>query len=270
MRVFVPIFYPLLVLFLISCQQQDKTDAGSKKAGALWESYILIKNSFPVDIPIEGKLVAWQKMDLSASRRSRLISLLVEKGDEVRKGDFLLSLWTVGKRANLTPIDFFAPLKGRISEINYQLNDTIPEGSVILTIENRENLILKAALSPGQIYYVKRNANVTLTSGDLEIKGAVLKVDKKAQQVTVIVPNQRLKLNRDLLVRGMIHLKEVKGNYLPLNVFQESDSVSARVESYIEITIYRVGVVSDSLALIFPTIPDVNQIQIKKNLDIIK
>ncbi|RMG79347.1 MAG: HlyD family secretion protein, partial [Bacteroidetes bacterium] len=178
-----------------------------------------------------------------------------------------LHLWPLENNAGYTPLELFSPMDGIVAELYISLNDTINRGEVLLSLENRNNLTLRAKINRWQAPFIKRNTNVTLFYDSLKIKGAVLDVDKKDHWITVVVPNQQLKLETDLFVNGFVHLKNVVGDYLPANIWGEQDSLLAEIEEGTSLDIFKVGFVGDSLVLISPSLPDINEIQIKKNLD---
>lgn len=257
----------LLLLVLLNCQREKKEETTSNHSLNLWQKTDLIKDTLNVDIPIEGKLMAWRKIDLISPITARVISLLVEKKSHVKKGDLLLHLWPLENNAGYTPLELFSPMDGIVAELYISLNDTIKRGEVLLTLENRNNLTLRAKINSWQAPFIKRNTNVTLFYDTLKIKGAVLDVDKKDYWITVVVPNQQLKLETDLFVNGFVHLKNIVGDYLPAKIWGEQDSLLAEIEEGTSLNIFKVGLVGDSLVLISPSLPDINEIQIKKNLD---
>ncbi len=260
----------LLVALLWRCSSKNESPR-DVKALSVWQTIALKHDTLDVQIPIEGKLVAWKKMEISSPQTARLVSLLVEVNDEVQRGDLLLNLWPVQPRAyGFSPIDVFSPMNGIVRRVYFTLNDTVPAGKVILELENRENLILKATLNRWQLPFIKSNANVRLSDGTITIKGAVLTIDNKNSQISVIVPNRQLKLNKDLYLQGAIELNKIDGDFLPVSVFSNRDSLKALIEGEINLTLFKVGTVGDSLALVSPSLPDLKEVQIEKNLDFIE
>ncbi|MHB2150179.1 HlyD family efflux transporter periplasmic adaptor subunit [Calditrichota bacterium LG25] len=264
------LIFGLISFFIISCEPDSRPQQNAEKRLTVWQKFELRKDTLNVDIPVEGKLVAWHKMDLLAPIDSKVISLLVEKNESIKKGDLLLHLWPLSGYRNYTPVEIFSPMNGVIAELYVKLADTLKQGEMLLTIENRENLTMRAKLNHWQTPFVKRNANVTLTYHNMQIKGAVIDVDLENDWVTIIVPNQQLKIKEELLVNGYIQLQNIAGDFLPAAVFEQRDSLLAELESETMLTIYRVGMAGDSLAFIAPSLPDINEIQVKKNLDINK
>jgi len=261
-------FFGLLILLIAwNCQKNEKFESTANKSINLWQKFELIKDTLNVDIPIEGKLLAWRKIDLISPTFARVISLMVEKNSHVKKGDLLLHLWPLKNNYGYTPLELFSPMDGIVAELYISLNDTIKQSELLLTLENRKNLTLRAKINSWQASFIKRNANVTLFHDTLKIKGAVLEVDKKDYWITVVVPNEQLKLEEDFFVNGLVHLKNVTGDFLPANIWNGQDSLLAEIDEETSLNIFKVGLVGDSLVLISPSFPDVKEIQIKKNLD---
>ena len=261
------LFYTLIATLLWYCQKNDSPDKQNKKNFALWQKTEIIKDTLSVDIPIEGKLLAWRKMDLIAPLTARVVSLLVETRDRVQKEDLLLHLWPLSRYQGYTPVEIFSPMNGIVADLYVGLNDTIKQGEILLSLENRDNLTMRAKINKWQAPFIKRNANVTLFHENLKIKGAVLDVDNKDYWVTVIVPNQQLKLEEDVFVNGYIHLQNIRGNFLPADYFGQNDSILVELDEETSLNLFKVGLAGDSLILFTPSLPDINEIQIKKNLD---
>ncbi len=257
----------LVIAALGACRNKQNLSDASRTN---WVNVKVRTDTLRVHIPIEGKLTAWKKVDLLSPMRVKLIALLVEKGEPVRQGDLLMSLWPVGQGSGYSPISLYSPLKGTVAAIYFHLNDTVPPQKVLMTIENRENLILKSTVGPGALFFIQRNQNVILHFGEQKIKGAVLDVDKKSSQITVVVPNGRNRLKRDVYVYGYVDVGEVAGSFLPIRVFAGADSLSARTGSQEKLTLFKAGQVGDSLAIFYPQLPNIRQLQVKKNLDISK
>ena len=254
----------LFLLLLIACR--NKKMQNTREQNQNWQTVHLIRDTLDVKIPIEGKLLAWKKVDILSPVKARLVSLLVEQGDHVKSGDLILSLWPLDRKNNYSTIDIHTPLTGNVRSVYFAINDTIAAGKPVLTIENRKNLILKTTLSKTEMLYVEPNLNVMLFYGNRKIKGAVWEVDKKTQQVTVVVPNQQLHIKHDLYVKGYIDLGEIAGTFLPVHNFSFSDSIKARFNKDTLLTLRKAGVAQDSLILLYPDLPDTNTIQIKKIL----
>ncbi len=262
----------LFLAFLLfgACEQKSSSTPSPKGNFSIWQACDLIQDTLKVKIPIEGKLMAWHKLDLLAPMDAKVISLLVETNDPVKKGDLLMHLWPLKHLGNYTPSELFSPMDGIIAELYVNLADTVKQGELLLSIENRQNLTLRAKLYKWQIPFVKRNANVVLRYNDLQIKGAVIDIDSKEDWVTVIVPNQQLQLKEDLYLHGYIELPNTSGNFLPAPIFGENDSVLMAIDNETTLTVFRVGVVDDSLVFIAPSLPGIKTVQVKKNLDINK
>ncbi len=260
----------IFLILILACSKDNTKKEQASKSISIWQKVELIKDTLDVKIPIEGKLMAWQKIDLISPLHGKVISLIVQPDDFVNKGDLLLHLWPLSKLNQFTPIEIFAPMNGIVTKIYIHLNDSVKKGDMLLTIENRQNLTLKAKVNSWQIPYIYRNANVILFYDSLQINGAVIDIDRNENWLTIIIPNQQLKLTKNLFVNGYVYLNHINGDFLPLHLFAQRDSVLAELGSDLTITLYEVGVVDDSLALITPSLPDVDEIQIKKNLDFIK
>ncbi len=253
----------ILMLFY-ACGDQKNSNKTLQKL-TRWQTATLIHDTLQVSIPVEGKLVAWKKVDITSPVKARLVSLLVEADDRVTRGDLILSLWPIDPGNNFSTIDIHAPLSGIVRAVYFTFKDTISAGQPIITIENRENLILQTSLSYGAFAFVKPNLNVALKYRNNIIKGAVWQVDKKLQQVTIVVPNQQLHLKQDIYVTGYIDLGRVSGSFLPVTFFDLTDSVKVRFGDK-QITLQKVGSYKDSLTLVYPDLPTTAQVRVKKIL----
>ncbi len=254
----------IVMAFLVS--MLSCTTKESNKNSQLWQKASLVHDTLKVHIAIHGRLVAWKKVDILSPRRARLVSLLVEGGDRVSAGDLILSLWPIDRRNNFATLDIHAPLNGIVRKVYWNVNDTIPGNKPILTIENRENLIVRTSLSKAQLAFVRPDLNVVLRYGKKRIKGAVWKVDKQTQQIIVVVPNQQLGIREDYFVSGYIDLGRRPGTFLPRQYLGWADSAKVRVADDSILTIHRVGTADDSLIFIYPDLPEFNQIALKKIL----
>lgn len=253
----------VFLLLLFGCRNKDSSKGQGNQT---WQAVTVIRDTLRVTIPVNGKLVAWKKINILNTVQARLVALLVEKGDPVKTGDLILSLWPVNQKSNFSIIDIISPMTGVVRRIYFALNDTIPPNKPILSIENRVNLILKTTLSQGELVYVKPDLNVILVHHGKKIKGAVWEVDKKSQQITIVVPNQQNPIDQDLYVTGFIDLGKMPGVFLPARVFGYSDSLKARLDKDSVLTIQKAGYVQDSLILIYPNLSNADKIQIKKIL----
>ncbi len=257
----------LVIAALAACRNKQNLSDASRTH---WVTVKVRTDTLRVHIPIEGKLTAWKKVDLLSPMQVKLIALLVEKGEAVRQGDLLMSLWPVGQNSNYSPLNLYSPLKGNVGAVYFHLNDTVPPQKVLMTIENRDNLILKSTVSFGALFFIQRNQNVVLHFGEKKIKGAVLDVDKKSGQITVIVPNGKSRLSRDVYVYGYVDVGKVAGSFLPARLFAGTDSLKARSGTNAMFTLFKAGRVGDSLVIFYPLLPNIQELQVKKNLDISK
>ena len=257
------VFGLAFLILLLGCRNKDSANRQKTQS---WQTVSVIRDTLKVTIPIQGKLIAWKKVDILNPVPSRLVSLLVEKGDLVKSGDLILSIWPLKPHNNFSTIDITAPLSGVVRSIYFALNDTMPANKPILTIENRDNLILKTTLSQGELAYVKPDLNVILSHHGKKIKGAVWQVDKKSQRITIVVPNQQNPIKQDLYVKGFIDLGKMQGAFLPVRFFGFADSLKAKIKTDSIITIRKAGYARDSLILIDQNLPGEGKIEIKKIL----
>ncbi len=255
----------LFVLIVFACRDKDSGPKGGQSTGH-WQKAVVWHDTLDVRIPIEGKLIAWKRVDVLSPLKARLVSLLVEPGDRVHSGDLILSLWPLQAQGNFSTVDLHAPLNGVVRRVYHLLNDTIPKNKPILTIENRENLILKTTLSRAQMGYVKPDLNAVLHYGQEKIKGAVWKVDKSKQQVTIVVPNQQLGLSDDRYVDGYIDLGKQAGSFLARRYFGPVDSLKVRTSRDSLFTVQKIGIAADSLILLYPDLREFKAIEVKKIL----
>ncbi len=210
-------------------------------------------------------------VDISIPDSSVLISLLVEKGDNVTVGDLLGSLWFIKKsNKEYTPRDLRAPLSGTITELNYQVDDPIPPYSTIMKIEDLRRLKIKIKIIHNQLNIIRRYSKTIFTISGRKILGYIRKIDPAALQLEIIIPNK----NNDYMlgepISGYIDCGTLKGSFVANNYFNDKDSLYAKIEEDIMINIYKIGV-SDTLAMIYPQLFDKKEIFLpQENLTSVK
>ena len=257
-----PIFF---IIFLWFCNSQQKQDISLSKTSSLTTVKILNQKK-QVFIPVSGNPEPIKSNSLSVADSSLLISLLVEKGDNVKYHDLLGSLWIISKRREYTPKDLISPLAGTITELNYKLNTPIPPYSTILKIEYLKQLKMIVRISKHQLSIVKKFSKVIFKKNGQTLQGYVKGINHRTLELEIIIPNKEMDFTQRDRVSGLIDCGIVEGTYLPNKYFNHSDSLYVKIEDDILIYIHKIALF-DSLALISPSLYDKKEIYLfKENL----
>lgn len=260
-----------LILFLFSfCTKPERQDTISAKSSSLLPVKV-INTERNVIIPVNGIPEPLNSATIAMPDSSVLISLLVEKGDNVTIGDLLGSLWFIRKKnREYTPKDLRAPLSGTITELNYQLDSPISPYSVIIKIEDLRQLKIKVKINRNQLNIIKRYAEAVFTINKKEVRGYIRNIDPVSLQIEIIIPDKNMEYIKGESLNGYIDCGRLRGSFLSKRYFHENDSVYVKIEEDIMIYIYKTGV-SDTLALIYPSLFDKKRIFLyRENLTSVK
>lgn len=266
------VFLTGALLFFFACQIREPAPILSQKEiqPTALDSVPVYHLQAPVIISFADRPQAWQERVVFFSDSCRVIALLVEKYTRVRQGDLLASLWNLSRKTEFTPVDITAPMSGIVSELNCKLNDIIPPKLPIMILRNYENLILRINVHTSLLIYLKKGQSVRIYYGQLPVLGSIYKLDSMRGSIDIIVVNQNDLISPDSLLTGRIECGQVKGDFIPRGFFALHDTLTAMVDPDFSLSLMRLGW-SDSLALIFPPLPDRSFIKItKKSLDLVK
>ncbi|MBN2426497.1 MAG: HlyD family secretion protein [Calditrichaceae bacterium] len=241
----------------VSDNQPDKTQAEDDPAPQFVP--VLNLQNLPVRIPVSGDLTPWKQAEIAVPFESKIIASLVEPLMEVKQNDVLVSLWRLSQKYEYTPINLIAPFDGIVTHYKYAIGQVVPANKEILTVINYDNYKLTAVFDSRQIDLIKRLNKAFIKMQKLELEGYVAEVLPGDNQVSIHVPGADIGRVNFESVTGYIEAGLVSGTFIPDKYFKDQDTLRVRVDREIELTLKRFGL-SDSLALIYPNIPDQERI----------
>jgi len=260
-----------LILFLFwFCAKPEKQNDKAAKSSLLLPVKI-INTERNVIIPLKGIPEPLNSATITMPDSSVLISLLVEKGDNVTVGDLLGSLWFIRKKnREYTPKDLRAPLSGTITELNYQLDSPISPYSVIMKIEDLRQLKIKVKINRKQLNIIKPYAKAVFTINREEMEGYIRHIDPITLQMEIIIPDKNMEYIKGESISGYVDCGKLNGSFMADRYFQGKDSLYVKIEEDIMIYIYKTAI-SDTLALIYPSLFDKKEIFLyRENLTSVK
>ena len=260
-----------LILFLFwFCAKPEKQNDKAAKSSLLLPVKI-INTERNVIIPLKGIPEPLNSATITMPDSSVLISLLVEKGDNVTVGDLLGSLWFIRKKnREYTPKDLRAPLSGTITELNYQLDSPISPYSVIMKIEDLRQLKIKVKINRKQLNIIKPYAKAVFTINREEMEGYIRHIDPITLQMEIIIPDKNMEYIKGESISGYVDCGKLNGSFMSDRYFQGKDSLYVKIEEDIMIYIYKTAI-SDTLALIYPSLFDKKEIFLyRENLTSVK
>ena len=260
-----------LILFLFwFCAKPEKQNDKAAKSSLLLPVKI-INTERNVIIPLKGIPEPLNSATITMPDSSVLISLLVEKGDNVTVGDLLGSLWFIRKKnREYTPKDLRAPLSGTITELNYQLDSPISPYSVIMKIEDLRQLKIKVKINRKQLNIIKPYAKAVFTINREEMEGYIRNIDPITLQMEIIIPDKNMEYIKGESISGYVDCGKLNGSFMADRYFQGKDSLYVKIEEDIMIYIYKTAI-SDTLALIYPSLFDKKEIFLyRENLTSVK
>jgi len=231
---------------------------------AFTQTIPLIQGTFKIAIPFNGVLEPWKNIDVSLPDTAILIGVMAEEGSSVSKDELLATALISAPRKEYIPVNIISPIDGTITGIYFTLNDTIPAGGKILSVTNFDRLRIKAKLKPYQMAYVRENADAELFFDNAIFSGYVVRIIQQEHSVEILTKKEYPQLPPYGWIKGQIKGSLVKGTYIQNDFFNQNDSLKILVAGDISLTIRRVGM-ADSLALIYPTVPDVDKVSIIEN-----
>ena len=254
-----------LLLYCQSQQVEDKNKSQTKKISVYIDSVKVIKARREVSIPIKGYLNPWKVVNLSLQDSTRIISLVVEQGAIVRKGDQLASLWKIKRYGENTPIDLIAPISGIVAKSNYSINALVPKSKTIIRLENRKYFTMSVKLEEWQKRIIRKGTIVQFQLSTGIQKGWVEAIEKDYVLLKMKNTQQMLK---EVFAYGTLDCGEISGYFIKSKYFASKNPVEIKLNENIELDVFASGQ-SDSLTLIYPPLPGQNYIRIfQKTLDL--
>ncbi len=248
-------------------ENQSKKEIPEKMAVYL-DSVEIYHTHKAVYLPVEGILEPWKQIKLFLPDSARLISVLVEPGSEVKKGDLLASLWRLNRRGENTPIDLIAPINGRIETVNFRLNQYVPAYKPVISIVNSDHLTFWVSIKPAYAGRIKKRMPVELNVNGKHHSAGVNTIDYKQLKVEISLYNKDGSLPVHSFARGRIVCGVHAGDFLDRKYFLNKDSLKIQLKDNIQLTLFPAGQ-ADSLIQIYPALPGQDFIRIyQKNLDL--
>lgn len=259
----------ILILSQLACSgatgERSGKDLG-KKVSVYIDSVRIEHRRGIIQIPVRGLLEPWVQIDMTLPDSAQIIALLTEPEHAVKKGDLLASLWPLHRGAENTPIDLVAPISGIINKINYKINQIVPAGMPVLSLEDRSYLQLIVSVETWVLDYIREGDPVKIYLPQKTALGVVKKVDIAPAQCVISLDNRRGNITKEQFVHADILTRQLDGDFVRSSYFGEKQALKVRLKDGIELNIYTIGVL-DSMTMIYPPLPDENYIQIfKKNL----
>ena len=262
------LLFVFFLLLTIACKNDKSTLPQNNSYMAAGEQVPLYHIERDVLVKVSGYLRAWRKAEISLPDSTLLLSLLYEKGARVKKGNLLASLWKLPHRDDFTPIDILAPLGGIITSQPFKVQTPVPANAVLMIIENFDKLLLQAEIMPGAAKIIKSGNKVQVETASEDIYGRVDNIDKVKRQINILFDNREGRLSPDIYVEGYVFCKNIRGDFLPRRCFRQSRAITVSPEEQVELNISEIAV-WDTLSLIYPAMPDQNNLKIiKKRLDL--
>ena len=254
----------LALLFHPGCEKARKNKEGDRRAGQLagFTEAEIFHEVLDVYIPFRSELRAGQIMDVTFDQKSRLIALLVDNGDKVKKGDLVASLMKVKDDYEYTPVEIHARFNGVVSGITYHVGSIIPAGERLMLIKDLSYLVTRVMLDFKQMPLIKRHNKVILQIRDKKITTNIDRVDRKRNDIQIVIGNKQEYLKEEETVNGKILCGPVSGSFL-LRKYVQGDSMQVRLAEGIKLMISFPAFTEDK-ALIYPPIPDQNKLWIFK------
>jgi len=257
----------MVLIFLFSgCErpQKDFPKTPSKPQTAALDSCPIYHSQLKVIIPIKAKPVPWKTQVISFQDTCHVIALLVDKNNRVRSGDLLASVWNIIRQNEFTPIDIHAQIEGVVSDVNYGLQDKIPPVSAFIVIKDFRYLLIRVNTHPTIMRNLKKGSVVSIYFKGQSLQASILKLDSRSEFTEILIANQREYVSTDSLLVGQIDCGMIKGDFILQRYFNDSDTLSAFVDPDFPLLIKKIAV-SDTLAMIFPALPEKSFLKIKKN-----
>jgi len=267
-KIAVTAFFSFFLLCL-SCKQsgQKAVDSGINKESGAVDSIQVFHGRYDLIIEIKSELTTWKQSILSVADSTALISLLVEPHTQVKQGDVLASLWGFSNKNEYTPMDLIAPFNGTVAAVYYKVGDQIKAESPIIELKNYDYYLMVLHPEPEQLRYIKKNASVLVQYQENSEKGWVEKVNKKQGEVLVLLKNKEKWVKENLTVDAKIHCGNFVGDYIYRKYFGAKNKMTALVEDEIILNLKAIGF-SDSLALVYPSISNLDYIKNAKSGDV--
>ena len=263
----------IFILFFISCliiSCENKKNPAERNVGrsSTFENIPVYHLKRDVMIPVSGYLQAWKKTEISLPDSALFISILHEQGTFVKKGDYIAGLWRLSGRGEYTPFDIISPFAGKISHFPFRVQSRTSPNQLLMVLENFEYLMLRAQLAFSQLRHIKAGNKVTAEYKANKLSGHVKNINHDKSLVNIIFNNPQNIYASEIFVRGVIHCRKVKGDFLPVKYFAGRSSLKVLLDDHIEINLHRTAE-ADSLCMVFPPLPDQQYIKIiKKSLDL--
>jgi membrane fusion protein, multidrug efflux system len=125
-----------------------------------------------------------------------------------------------------------APAAGTVTDVRYKVGEVPSVGSVLFTIANLNQVILKLNVTTQDIGLFKKGAEATVTLNGETLKGKVtmvpLAADSKTRffPVEITFPNKGRKLLPGMFVTASIHTRTVEGVTIPNDAVVYKDGVN--------------------------------------------
>lgn len=250
------IFFLLVLLFFLGCKKTEQNKAANKEdkpKSKLTEAEIFHETQ-EIYIPFHSDLRAGQVMEITVKQNSKLIALLVDTGDKVKKGDLVASLMKIKGNYEYTPIEIYTQFDGVVSQIQHHVGSIIPAGDRLMLIKDLSYMVANVILKPEQMSLVKKHSKVVMQIQDKEITSSIDRIERKKNEIQIIVGNKERYLKEQKDIEGKILCGPIQGSYL-LKKYVQGDSMQVQLAEGIKFYISFPAFTEDK-ALIYPPIPD--------------
>ncbi len=154
------------------------------------DSITIVYDTLDVRVPVSGYLDPYRQETLKAFDSLRVITVLVEKGQNVKKGDLLLSVWDLWNDREYTPANYYASFDGTVIGVRARAGAIYPREAPLLTIADNKMLLLEARIKQQSVLgYLEEGQKTSLSlKGDL-YEGVVNKINREALNVQMLFDN---------------------------------------------------------------------------------
>ena len=256
------ILFPLY-LFYCRGESEIKSNAGSSEKNIVYriDSVKVYHSTLPVKIPFSGYLDYWKNQTISTADSVQIIAVLVDERQPVKINDFVFGLWSLKETNEYTPKDIRAPFNGIIDRIYVKVGDRAGVNTPLAHIYDDAFLQMRTTIRKYRAKYIKKGLIANIYLPEDTLKGFIRDFDPDRSFLTMLYENPEKLSPGFQQINGEVLCGKIQGDFIAAKFFTDTQILQVYIDEESSFPLRQVGL-SDTLALISPALPKLNQISI--------
>ncbi len=260
----------LVILFInyFACTAQEKDATANIRqnaspTGVALDTVRVFHTSLPLHIPFEAQLQYGKKSVLRSMDRAKVVAVLIDPGQRVKKNALLFSLWLMGQKQKELSRDILAPISGMVKNVYVRPGQIVSPNSMLALVVDYKFLKMTLQINNRKLKYIRIGQKVVLTNVGDQMIGYVRKISGNGQ-IQIIFRNTLNAHPVSHPIPGYIDCGPVKGDYIKNDWFAKKDLINVFIDDESNFPVYTVGI-SDSLTLLSEPLPYLDTILVMQN-----